>query len=46
LIAYAVAAVLAVVVGHLAARSTFARKLILPTLDVLQSVPILDKMEV
>jgi NitT/TauT family transport system permease protein len=30
-----------VVVGHLAARSTFARKLILPTLDVLQSVPIL-----
>jgi NitT/TauT family transport system permease protein len=41
LIAYAVAVALALVVGHLAARSPMARKLILPTLDVLQSVPIL-----
>jgi NitT/TauT family transport system permease protein len=39
--AYAVALLLALAVGHLAARSPFARKLILPTLDVLQSVPIL-----
>jgi NitT/TauT family transport system permease protein len=39
--AYAVAVLLALAVGHLAARSAFARKLILPTLDVLQSVPIL-----
>jgi NitT/TauT family transport system permease protein len=39
--AYLVAVVLALVTGHLAARSEFARRLILPTLDVLQSVPIL-----
>ena len=32
---------LALATGHLAARSRFARRLILPTLDVLQSVPIL-----
>jgi len=40
-VAYFVAVVLALAVGHLAARSAFARRLILPTLDVLQSVPIL-----
>ena len=39
--AYAVAVLLALATGHLAARSRFARRLILPTLDVLQSVPIL-----
>ncbi|MGH8631912.1 MAG: ABC transporter permease subunit, partial [Burkholderiales bacterium] len=39
--AYAIAALLALATGHLAARSRFARRLILPTLDVLQSVPIL-----
>jgi len=41
LAAYAMAALLALAIGHLAARSTFARRIILPTLDVLQSVPIL-----
>jgi NitT/TauT family transport system permease protein len=41
LMAYVVAVLLALAVGHLAARSAFARRLILPTLDVLQSVPIL-----
>jgi len=40
-VAYSVALVLALGVGHLAARSPFARRLILPVLDVLQSVPIL-----
>jgi NitT/TauT family transport system permease protein len=40
-VAYLVAVLLALAVGHLAARSRFARKLILPVLDVLQSVPIL-----
>lgn len=40
-VAYLVAVVLALGVGHLAARSPFARRLILPVLDVLQSVPIL-----
>ena len=40
-VAYAVAVLLALAIGHLAARSPFARRLILPTLDVLQSVPIL-----
>jgi NitT/TauT family transport system permease protein len=40
-VAYLVAAGLALVTGHLAARSPLARRLILPTLDVLQSVPIL-----
>jgi len=39
--AYLLAVGLALVTGHLAARSAFARRLILPTLDVLQSVPIL-----
>lgn len=39
--AYGVAVLLALAVGHLAARSALARKIILPTLDVLQSVPIL-----
>jgi NitT/TauT family transport system permease protein len=41
LVAYTVAVLLALATGHLAARSRFARRLILPTLDVLQSVPIL-----
>jgi NitT/TauT family transport system permease protein len=41
LLAYGVAVPLALAVGHLAARSRVARRLILPTLDVLQSVPIL-----
>ncbi len=40
-VAYLVAVMLALAVGHLAARSPFARRLILPVLDVLQSVPIL-----
>jgi NitT/TauT family transport system permease protein len=40
-VAYAFAVGLALVTGHLAARSRLARRLILPTLDVLQSVPIL-----
>jgi NitT/TauT family transport system permease protein len=40
-VAYCVALTLALGVGHLAARSRVARRLILPTLDVLQSVPIL-----
>jgi NitT/TauT family transport system permease protein len=39
--AYLLAVVLALTIGHLAARSRFARRLILPALDVLQSVPIL-----
>jgi NitT/TauT family transport system permease protein len=39
--AYALAVLLALATGHLAARSRFARRIILPTLDVLQSVPIL-----
>jgi NitT/TauT family transport system permease protein len=41
LVAYTIAALLALATGNLAARSRFARRLILPTLDVLQSVPIL-----
>ena len=41
LLAYGAAVLLALATGHLAARSRFARRLILPTLDVLQSVPIL-----
>jgi NitT/TauT family transport system permease protein len=40
-VAYVVALLLALGVGHLAARSALARRAILPTLDVLQSVPIL-----
>lgn len=40
-VAYALALVLALAVGNLAARSKLARRVILPTLDVLQSVPIL-----
>lgn len=40
-VAYFVAVAMALGVGHLAARSPFARRIILPTLDVLQSVPIL-----
>src|SRR5262245_55127949 len=40
-VAYLFAVLLALAAGHLAARSSFARRLILPTLDVLQSVPIL-----
>lgn len=40
-VAYVFAVLLALATGHLAARSAFARRLILPTLDVLQSVPIL-----
>lgn len=40
-VAYVLAVTLALGTGHLAARSPFARRLILPTLDVLQSVPIL-----
>jgi NitT/TauT family transport system permease protein len=40
-VAYGLAVLLALATGHLAARSRFARRLILPTLDVLQSVPIL-----
>jgi len=39
--AYGLAVTLALATGHLAARSRFARRLILLTLDVLQSVPIL-----
>jgi NitT/TauT family transport system permease protein len=41
LVAYALAVLLALATGHLAATSPTARKIILPTLDVLQSVPIL-----
>jgi NitT/TauT family transport system permease protein len=41
LLAYGCAVLMALATGHLAARSPFARRLILPTLDVLQSVPIL-----
>lgn len=41
LVAYVVAVTMALAVGHLAARSLVARRIILPTLDVLQSVPIL-----
>ena len=41
LVAYTLAALLALATGHLAARSRLARRMILPTLDVLQSVPIL-----
>ncbi len=40
-VAYFFAVLLALATGHLAARSQFARRLILPTLDVLQSIPIL-----
>ena len=40
-VAYVIAVTLALATGHLAARSPFARRIILPTLDVLQSVPIL-----
>jgi NitT/TauT family transport system permease protein len=40
-VAYGFAVLVALATGHLAARSRFARRLILPTLDVLQSVPIL-----
>jgi NitT/TauT family transport system permease protein len=40
-LAYFVALLLALGIGHLAARSNIARRVILPTLDVLQSVPIL-----
>jgi NitT/TauT family transport system permease protein len=40
-VAYAIAVVLALATGHLAARSRLAQRVILPTLDVLQSVPIL-----
>src|SRR5262245_62810863 len=40
-VAYLAAVLLALAVGQLAARSPFARRLILPVLDVLQSVPIL-----
>lgn len=40
-VAYAVAVLLALATGHLAAASPVARRVILPTLDVLQSVPIL-----
>jgi NitT/TauT family transport system permease protein len=40
-VAYGFAVTLALGIGHLAARSPMARRLILPTLDVLQSVPIL-----
>jgi len=40
-VAYGVAVLLALGVGHLAASSPVARRVILPTLDVLQSVPIL-----
>jgi len=40
-VAYIVAVLLALGIGHLAARSTLARRVILPILDVLQSVPIL-----
>jgi NitT/TauT family transport system permease protein len=40
-VAYFAALVLALGIGHLAARFNLARRVILPTLDVLQSVPIL-----
>src|SRR6185436_8815576 len=40
-VAYGVAVLLALATGHLAANSPVARRIILPTLDVLQSVPIL-----
>jgi len=40
-LAYTFAVTLALAVGRLAARSLVARRIILPTLDVLQSVPIL-----
>src|SRR5437764_5667861 len=40
-VAYLFSVTLAIAVGRLAARSKFARRLILPTLDVLQSVPTL-----
>jgi NitT/TauT family transport system permease protein len=39
-VAYVIAVTTALAVGHLAARSRPARRVILPTLDVLQSVPI------
>jgi NitT/TauT family transport system permease protein len=39
--AYLAAVLLALAIGHLAARSPAARRVILPVLDVLQSVPIL-----
>src|SRR5687768_14235100 len=39
--AYGLAVLLALATGHVAARSRLARRIILPTLDVLQSVPIL-----
>jgi NitT/TauT family transport system permease protein len=41
LVAYVFAVLLALATGHLAATSPTARRIILPTLDVLQSVPIL-----
>jgi NitT/TauT family transport system permease protein len=40
-VAYALGVLLALATGHLAATSPVARRIILPTLDVLQSVPIL-----
>jgi NitT/TauT family transport system permease protein len=40
-VAYGVAVLLALATGHVAATSLVARRIILPTLDVLQSVPIL-----
>jgi NitT/TauT family transport system permease protein len=40
-VAYTVAVLLALATGHFAAKSPLARRFILPTLDVLQSVPIL-----
>ena len=40
-VAYGLAVLLALATGHLAATSPVARRIILPTLDVLQSVPIL-----
>jgi NitT/TauT family transport system permease protein len=40
-LAYGVAVLLALATGHVAAASPVARRIILPTLDVLQSVPIL-----
>jgi NitT/TauT family transport system permease protein len=41
IVAYGAAVLLALATGHLAAASPVARRIILPTLDVLQSVPIL-----
>jgi NitT/TauT family transport system permease protein len=40
-VAYGMAVLLALATGHVAAASPVARRIILPTLDVLQSVPIL-----